>query len=217
VSDENPLESFTTSDATPVVLNPRPKKSGGVKKKKAAKKARRVPWHLALFAELCPTLTATIKNALAESGGVRSLADLHRTFEKKHNCTIDRDTFDNAVFVDDTLTALFNKPNLITLPPVSANLNPQKQTPNTGFGPGARASMMVLDDTDDLAQLGITDRTEHRDEILEVMDRMSTNMTVVGDPPSVSPLVGGAPSGWVPPPDPFAPAMEENGVPRTFI
>lgn len=206
----DPAPSEPTTPLAPVAISR--KKGGGVKKKKAAKKNRRVPWHLAFFAELTAPLVAAIKTALAESGGVRSLADLHRTFEKRFNCAIDRDTFDNAVFCDDTLGALFNKPNLITLP-ASTNLNPQKQTPDSSFGPGARASMMVLDDPDELAMLGITEAQDRA----AAFEAMSSSTPVVGDPPSVSPLVGGAPSGWVPPPDPFAPAMEENGVPRTFI
>jgi hypothetical protein len=205
VSDENPLESFPTTDAIPVVSNPRPKKAGGGKKKKAPKKTRRAPWHLVLFAELCPTLITAIKTTLAESGGVRSLADLHRTFEKNLNCTIDRDTFDNAVFMDDTLAALFNKPNLITLPTASTNLNPQKQTPDSSFGPGARTSLMVLDDPEDPPP-GTLD-IDFKPIFEALGDHGST------------PAAGGAAasSPWVPPPDPMAVQLDRSGRPVSRI
>ena len=194
----------------PTAIENKTRKGGGVRKgkKKKERPTRRQPWYVVLQTTLVfGPLDQILRDIL--SHGVRNITDFHARFQEAAG-TVSMKTFREWLLTLDLLK-LFETPPLIRLTPPAQ--------------PETRPPLSYLDDTKDDADLNDPELSELgiKEVVFDIPDSMNLQMDVVSAPqsvvvpPSVAPLSGGAPSGWVPPPDPFAPVVERNGTPRTFV
>lgn len=203
------LPSEPSPPLAPAAIENKARKGGGVRKgkKKKERPARRQPWYVALQTALVfGPLDQILRNIL--SHGVRNITDFHARFQEAAG-TVSMKTFREWLLTLDLLK-LFETPPLIRL------VEPVRHEVATR---PIDDSDIIRDATGDveLSELGIKEMVFNPEGMHTLqMDVVSAPQSVVV-PPSVAPLSGGAPSGWVPPPDPFAPVVEQNGTPRTFV
>lgn len=191
---------------------PKPKrKSGGVRKasKKKERPVRRVPWYQNLQHEILQAVINPLLRTILNHG-VRNITAFHEDFQRTCG-TVSMKTFREWLHALG-LMELFETPPLIRLDV------PQPRGPVATRPVDDGDIIRDINNDEELNELGIREVTFNPEgmHVLQ-MDVVSPPSPDVVVPPSVAPLLGGAPSGWTPPPDPFAPVVEKDGTPRTLL